>query len=163
MSEPQLMIKIEGGAMGKEGFSWGHYSKEARAWFEQHVGEVFPGVRAGMNHYKLENGFFLHIYDGSERKTDQSPRILTSTEQAIQSVILFLIEQASARSLDKWSGVHFVKNEMFPVGAYRIHRMHFIPNALDMNGTNAIIAELTAPYPFVEWDASSLWLTIHIQ
>lgn len=48
---------------------YGRYSPENKKWLQDHIGETFSCEQNfhNINYVTFTNGFFCHIYDGSER------------------------------------------------------------------------------------------------
>lgn len=86
----------------------------------------------------------------------------------VKETIKYLVE--SAETLSKkprhMAEVHYVKNEHFPTGVYRVHSSRFAAVSLyDLFTDEAIqtaIVELGVG-DFVEFCKSSLWLTIYVR
>lgn len=84
----------------------------------------------------------------------------------LKSLIEYTITNADEESRRKWTKLHYVKSEHFPLGVYRVPLTDFLPGYMCTNSD--ILQELlrlcTEEYPtLIQFDVSSAWITINGQ
>ena len=60
-----MKIKIVNSGSGLA-FPYGHLNEQSREFIKHFEGEIFTAERSCMNYYRLNNGFNVHIYNGTE-------------------------------------------------------------------------------------------------
>ena len=84
----------------------------------------------------------------------------------LKSLIEYTITNADEESQRKWTKLHYVKNEHFPLGVYRVPLVEFLPGYMCTN--TDILQELlrlcVEEYPtMIHFDVPSAWITINGQ
>lgn len=84
----------------------------------------------------------------------------------LKSLIEYTITNADLESRRKWTKIHYVKNEHFPLGVFRIPLNDFLP--VYMCSNSEILQELNRlcveEYStMIHFDVSSAWITINGQ
>lgn len=82
----------------------------------------------------------------------------------VEQLLQFAIENAELICSRRRTSAVFVKNEAFPTGAYRIHINEVLPPMiLFSRGYAEYVMDSVLNYDSVEFDRSSLWLTIYLK
>lgn len=81
----------------------------------------------------------------------------------LKSLIEYTITNADKESRRKWTKLHYVKNEHFPLGVYRVPLGEFLPGYMCTN--TDILQELlrlcVEEYSLlIHFDVQSAWITI---
>jgi hypothetical protein len=77
----------------------------------------------------------------------------------IEAILDYLYIYHETLAEDKFSGVHKIADSV-----YRIHHSSFIPRVFDQIDHNLINSLIAARFSSsMEWDSTTLWLTISLQ
>lgn len=88
---------------------------------------------------------------------------LSTKQQVVITIIEDIMPQVEALALmpEIRRFVHYVKNQLFPKGVYRVHARDFVPKYLELSSED--YEAVSQHFDNVHFDSSSLWLTIHVK